>query len=618
MRFDTTTQGGLAALLELLGRQDAGVADERRAVDFAEELRRLSGPSKAGYIPIALQVRRSRDARSQEGSLRDQVRVALERIAREADRRVVRVYAFEAISGALLGSKGALDVVLEDARASTFRELWVRDTSRLGRMSPREKSAYRFALEKAGVTVRYVTTDMDGAGSAGPVLEVIHDMKDNEELREKAVRTVERNYARHMERGVRAGPIPYGWAIEILNARGEVTRRVARTEGYRRSVSDSWRYTAGDPREVKAVRKIFSLFMEGKLGKRKIAEWLNEQEIPGPRVKTWSVSMVGKLITNPVHAGGLCFFRRTMGMFKTLREGRVVDVERPGQRTMREKPRSEWIVRWANHEPIVSREEWERVQDELGSRNRERANHRTLRPLDRIAPRSVVCDHCGYHLSTCRGYRRTRLRCTGYVLRGRSVCGPHSVADHELSGFLWRVVGNEVRALLGTTDLGRRVRERVRALLEEQQKEEVGRDPAPLRARIAGIDARVSLILGGLSAENLRLADGELTRLGQEKRELELRLQEAGLKARTEDLDASVKAAMKRLALLSKPVESVPVEEARELMTAILPRVGCRFSVRKAPGNRHKARLERVTLELLDPREFLTSAIRTNTSRAWP
>src|SRR5208282_2353931 len=79
---------------------------------------------------------------------------AIDVLTRLGDRRIIIVYVFQDTTGGKLWRRGLLDPVVADARAGLVRELWHLDGSRLGRMPPRQVSAYVDALDAAGVRAR--------------------------------------------------------------------------------------------------------------------------------------------------------------------------------------------------------------------------------------------------------------------------------------------------------------------------------------------------------------------------------------------------------------------------------------------------------------------------------
>ena len=112
-----------------------------------------------------------------------------------------------------------------------------------------------------------------------------------------------------------------------------------------------------DPETAPTVKLVFDLALNG-CGTMKIAKHLLERKIPITRIKepvesevryySWSGSVIGKMLRNPVYKGDhvVCKCHQ-----KAIRSNTVNFI-----------PRSEWEIIENCHEAIVSREQWDRVQ----------------------------------------------------------------------------------------------------------------------------------------------------------------------------------------------------------------------------------------------------------------
>ena len=112
-----------------------------------------------------------------------------------------------------------------------------------------------------------------------------------------------------------------------------------------------------DPETAPTVKLVFDLALNG-YGTMKIAKHLLERKIPITRIKepvesevryySWSGSVIGKMLRNPVYKGDhvVCKCRQ-----KAIRSNTVNFI-----------PRDQWEIIENCHEAIVSREQWDRVQ----------------------------------------------------------------------------------------------------------------------------------------------------------------------------------------------------------------------------------------------------------------
>ena len=118
-----------------------------------------------------------------------------------------------------------------------------------------------------------------------------------------------------------------------------------------------------DPETAPTVKLIFELAANG-YGSMKIAKYLLEHKIPITRVRepiesdvryySWGGARINKILRNPVYKGDHVVCRTHQ---KAIRSNTVNFI-----------PRDEWEIIENCHEPIVSRELWDRVQKIVNSR----------------------------------------------------------------------------------------------------------------------------------------------------------------------------------------------------------------------------------------------------------
>lgn len=165
-----------------------------------------------------------------------------------------------------------------------------------------------------------------------------------------------------------------------------------------------------DEKEAAIVRKIFELREQGH-GYSSISIYLNERGMYTRRGRPWSKNTIFQVLTNPIYAGYMVWNR----------------TERRGTRTIR-RPREEWILVEGNHEAIISRETWQRVQElqkirALPSKNR---NPNRQYPLSGL----IYCGQCGskyrgwYKKAKKPGREVTYYACTNRCLGYGRCSGP--------------------------------------------------------------------------------------------------------------------------------------------------------------------------------------------------
>ena len=196
------------------------------------------------------------------------------------------------------------------------------------------------------------------------------------------------------------------------------------------------------------VRRIFEQRARG-LSPKQIAIQLNKDGIATPsdhryQLKgkdnplvtshLWNDCMVRGILNNEIYIGNLAQQRVTTVSYKNHKQIR--------------KDRSEWIVIENNHEPIISRELWDKVREvdasvSIGKTTKEGV----ILPLSGF----MYCPDCGYkmkmnrtmHTSKKRGtYETVSYRCGTYVRSGMDGCTPHSILERVIS----QIVVDDIRA----------------------------------------------------------------------------------------------------------------------------------------------------------------------------
>lgn len=615
-RFDLRVPAQFDALMALLGKEAEreasalGPTPRTGRIDLSqtfarieEELRPLA-ETRPGGVVSALQLRRSRSANEQEGSLRSQVLGALDTFARLGENRSLSiVYVFADTTGGKLWRRGLLDPVVHDAQAGVFKELWHLDSSRLGRMPPKQVMAYLEALEAASVRARDLSRPHQEEGFATDVMRMIEAQQNHDELLVKARRSIERTLHRFMERPLHAGPAPYGMAYEVwrTDLPDAPVRVIPRTVHFRRAKYESARLVPGDPKEVETFRWMVSMAVDEHLGRRGIVQALNAHGVPSPSGTIWNPATVAKTLRNRAYVGDATHFAECSGEYMSLgSDGRPVDASAAPKR----RPRDQVPLKPDVHVGLISRERWEALQRELDGRPVAKANQHTLRG-DRIVP-PANCGHCGKAMKWHRS--EDGLRCSGYENYGLAVCRSHRCKASEVARLLWRAHARDVSALFGDGDLRGKVRARVREILAaEREKDEQPVDVAALRKRITEITREADRLVDGLSREALELLDGRLRRLAGERKELERQIASAAkqTKPRASELNEEIEAAVEHLEVLAQDPSTVSDDSLRALLASVVRPGSLLLRWRRRPGTEGRRRgafeLAEVEVDLLDP-----------------
>ena len=207
--------------------------------------------------------------------------------------------------------------------------------------------------------------------------------------------------------------------------------------GYRKSPADKHKLIVDDYAST-IVKRIFSYRAEG-ISYGKIVGILNTEGIMSPRAywyqqqkrlspnqnDIWSYATVKAILKNPIY----------VGIMKQNHTGSLSYK----QKTMIRKPSNEWICHEGLHEPIITKEQWEKVQA-INEKVRKSARN-IATPRQHLFSGKLVCAGCGKTLSQSIQHKNQNgtekdyisYYCTRYLHSGRTVCSWHRISEITLS-----------------------------------------------------------------------------------------------------------------------------------------------------------------------------------------
>jgi len=301
-----------------------------------------------------------------------------------------------------------------------------------------ESILFKSMLRRHDVEVRSITENFDRETPQGYLYEGMIEVINQFYSMNLATETL-KGMRENAERGYHnGGRVPYGYRLErVTSDRGREHAQLV----------------PGPEEQVAILREIFEMSADKGMGMRRIATELNRREVPAPRSKHWSASTIGAMLRNRVYVGDKVWFKS----------------KKKDRRSRQRTDEGDWIVVEDCHEPLVSREMFERRQQAAQTRPFNRTNAPT-RHVSYLLSRLIVCGHCGNNFGGRKNVVRQResckkavyrYYCSGYIYKGKSVCTSFPL-DKEWTE---RVVLDLIRARLCEPDamdeLERRVRERI-------------------------------------------------------------------------------------------------------------------------------------------------------------
>ena len=368
----------------------------------------------------ALYMRLSKDDGAGESASISTQRSMLKAYAREHGYAVYREYADDGFSGTTY-DRPAFQDLLADIEAGRVNLVITRDLSRLGRDYILTGQYTELYFPSKGV--RYIAVN-DGYDSINPG----NDLAPFQNI-------VNEMYARDTSKKIRS-------ALKTKMKEGAFIGNFA-PYGYQKDPQDKNRLLI-DPFASLIVKEIFDRILNGEAPSR-IAKQLNQKKIKTPAQYLrlhlqkpepvdmenqigWTSKTICKILANPVYAGDMVQGKTSKLSFKS--------------KITLKTPKKDWIVVKNKHEPIVSKEVFERV-------GRRSISRKYLKEDGFINVFSGIA-YCGdcKRVMSFTGSTNKKLVCSGYKQYGKAVCTNHYM-DYEL---LNQLVSSELNALLRITN----------------------------------------------------------------------------------------------------------------------------------------------------------------------
>ena len=305
------------------------------------------------------------------------------------------------------------------------------------------------------------------------------------------------------------------WGKEKAYREGKVQFQYKHLLGYKRGDNGKPEIV---PEEAEIVRMIYNLFLDG-YSMRNIKTVLESNGfLTATGKKTWNESLISSILKNEKYVGDAL-------MQKTYTLDCITHkvVKNHGERPM-------YLVT-DHHDPIVDRDTYNRVQQELARRSSKRKiSDKTVTEQGKYSSKYaltelLICGHCGtpYRRTTwsSRGKKQVVWRCISRLEHGKKYC-PDSptIKEENLHKGIIRAINNYYCC---RDDIARILKANIGTVLECQGQEEI----ISIENRLKEIDeARNDLVgliaSGGCDEDKL---DRDFSKLYQEEQQITERLE---------------------------------------------------------------------------------------------
>lgn len=312
------------------------------------------------------------------------------------------------------------------------------------------------------------------------------------------------------------------------------------------------------------VRRIFAMALEGISG-RQIAIALNDEKIPppaayaglnqgriGPYAGLWSSERISEMLQNETYIGNMV-------------QGRTKKISYKSKMCVRTAP-DDWVIVEHTHEPLISKEAFEKVQMLIESRKSTRS-----RTYDFLLKGLIFCHECGYPLAVVNRKKPNGEDCLYFLCRTyqrftkTGVCTCHSIKEEKVTNAVLQRLKDVCQRYVTAADLTPLAEQAIEKNKEMQQaKQEI----EGLKAKITALSTHLDKVY--MDKLNGLLAEDDFSRIYQK-----VKSERAALERRVTQLTNQEKAPVnsKELAKVLAERFLSTTDQNRELLVSLIERI---------------------------------------------
>ena len=356
------------------------------------------------------------DERQGESVSIDNQRTILRKYAEEHGFEIHDEYIDDGVSGTTF-QRPEVQRLLDDAKTGVINTIIVKDLSRFGRNYIEVGQYVDYVFPAFGIRFIAIQDNVDtenrdsGAMEMMPIMNVFNEW-----------------HAANTSKKIRA----------VLKSNAKDGKYHARKAPYGYVKSDNEKKTPVVDEEAAAVvKRIFEMRASG-LSPHKIADKLNEENIPNPskysmdkygivgrkeNMGLWSFCAVNSILNNPTYLGHMAQQRWSSISYKNHKRYK--------------RDESEWVVVHNTHEPIITQELWDKVREVEKSVAQGRKTKRGYtHPLSGF----LFCADCGGKMKLNYINRNGKIdfnfNCGNHVRLGKSYCFSHFIQAKDIEAIV--------------------------------------------------------------------------------------------------------------------------------------------------------------------------------------
>lgn len=393
--------------------------------DLGGQVVTVPDPVKIICYKAALYARLSEEteANRERATIETQMELLRKFVAENDDMVVVKEYADISYSGTNFERPG-FEEMIKDMRNGLFNCIVVKDLSRLGRNYVETGNYIERVFPFFDVRFIAVTDGYDSNKPGEELLMSLKNMVNEMYVKDlsKKMKSAHRVYWNNGEYS--SGAVPYGYVNKD-------------------------RHLCLDDKVKETVQEIYRLFLQGN-SLKEIARLLNSRKTINPRSykliqfghdipegmnMEWNSVTVRAILTNHAYVGASVHNKRSRI------NGKQVNV-----------PKEEWIIIEDTHEPLIGREDFDRVQEILEENVKYFRSTHGKKGFDHarfnLIGKRIVCADCGKIMGfRTEGTRHVNkfYRCKTYLDAVRKGCTNHLVSAEAVNETVFNVIHNHMR-----------------------------------------------------------------------------------------------------------------------------------------------------------------------------
>ena len=450
------------------------------------------------------------DERQGESVSIDNQRTILRKYAEEHGFEIHDEYIDDGVSGTTF-QRPEVQRLLDDAKTGIINTIIVKDLSRFGRNYIEVGQYVDYVFPAFGIRFIAIQDNVDTENRDSNAMEMM-----------PIVNIFNEWHAANTSKKIKA--------VRRSNAHAGIYSAKKASYGYLKG-PDKKRTPVIDEETAPVVRRIFELYAAGTSPKN-IADILNAEGIPSPgklayerlghkgrpnEMRLWCEVSIRFMLNNIMYIGHLPMLQETTVSYKNHKR--------------QAKDRSDWVITYNNHEPIIPQELWDRVQE----RQKHMAQGRKTK-TGFIHPLSgfLVCADCGSklkmsgHLNGSKTAYQYHFDCGLHIRYGKTLCFSHFISAKVLEEIVLGDIREMAQRIVLDEETMKQEFTRHNAEVAETAIKEVKKDLQTKRKRTEEISRLMQVAyedrLKGKMPEDICI--GFIQRYSEEQKKLETEIEE--------------------------------------------------------------------------------------------